>query len=66
MLPLSFVANRTFPYDEKLEAARSYLALRGITGPRAIRHGTLPARSPGRASSRRRPALTLIPQRASR
>jgi hypothetical protein len=37
MLPLSFVANTSFPYDEKLSAARCFLEMKGIRDPRPVR-----------------------------
>lgn len=37
MLPLSFVANTTYPYEQKLDAARRFLDSRGIENPLPIR-----------------------------
>ncbi len=40
MLPLCFVANTTFPYDEKLALARRYLESKHIEGPRPVRRSS--------------------------
>lgn len=59
MLPLSFVANTSFPYEAKLAIAREYLAIQGITNPRPIRR-TAPTARPYDGSLQTRPTLTLV------
>jgi hypothetical protein len=60
MLPLCFVANTTFPYDEKLALARNYLQSKDIRGPRPVRRSKPVGDGNAMGSSRRRPRLEVV------
>lgn len=64
MLPLTLVVNATFPYDEELEAARRFLAVRGITNPRPIRRSVPHSEAYEAWLARTRPKLRLVKDRA--
>lgn len=60
MLPLDLVVNTTFPYDEKLDAARRYLQLRGITDPRPARRSLPHSEAYAAWLARSRPRLRVV------
>jgi hypothetical protein len=64
MLPLSFVANSSFPYEQKLDEARRFLAGKGITNPRPIRRSVPHSEAYEAWLARSRPRLRLISSRA--
>jgi hypothetical protein len=65
VLPLSFVANVSFPYEQKLDEARRFLAAKGITNPRPIRRSVPHSEAYEAWLARSRPRLTLISGRAA-
>lgn len=60
MLPLSFVANTSFPYEEKLAAARGFLLTQGITNPRPIRKSLPRSEAYEAWLQRSKPRLRLV------
>jgi hypothetical protein len=57
-------ANATFPYEDKLAAARRYLASRGITDPKPVYH-TATARHPAPLGAVQRAHARWFPPAAS-
>lgn len=66
MLPLSLVANVTYPYDEKLAIARGFLESRNIRDPRPIRRSLPRSEAYEAWLVRSRPKLRVVRQTNAR